>query len=119
MIHGPLYLLALPLYQLLKIMRAGGWERGVWATNYLTRLPRVYMRRAAGFGNSPGSYFLRRGGHSPDLALQRQVWPWVDDALAAYKGGLFPDADKAVKEVLEMLLRLRCVFLQEAAFLQP
>ena len=100
-------------------MRAGGWERGVWATNYLTRLPRVYMRRAAGFGNSPGSYFLRRGEHSPDLALQRQVWPWVDDALAAYKGGLFPDADKAGKKVLEMLLRLRCVFLQDAALLQP
>ena len=56
-IHGPLYLLALPLYQLLQIMRAGGWERGVWATNYLTRLPRVYMRRAAGFSNSPGVTF--------------------------------------------------------------
>ena len=62
---------------------------------------------------------MRRGGHSPDLALQRQVWPWVDDALAAYKGGLFPDADKAGKKVLEMLLRLRCVFLQDAALLQP
>ena len=43
----------------------------------------------------------------------------MDDALAAYKGGLFPDADKAGKKVLEMLLRLRCVFLQDAALLQP
>jgi hypothetical protein len=41
-------------------LRAGGWEHGAWATTYLARLPRHYMRVVAGFGSAKGTYFLRR-----------------------------------------------------------
>ena len=47
------------------------------------------------------------------------LWPWVDDAIAAYTAGLVPNPDQAGKHFLELLLRLRYVFLQDAAVLQP
>lgn len=99
-------------------MRAGGWERGVWATSYLARLPRLYMRVAAGFGSAAGSYYLKRGQEQAPVALTKMIWPWVDGALAEYADGHVPNPDTAGRHFLELLVRLRQVFLQDAAILQ-
>jgi hypothetical protein len=43
----------------------------------------------------------------------------VDAAVADYAAGGVPDPDLAGKEFLSLLQRLRYVFLQDAALLQP
>ena len=109
----------IPLLTSLQILRAGGWEHGAWATSYLARLPRHYMRAVAGFGSAKGTYFLRRSQESPPPALATKLWPWVDAAVADYAAGDVSDPDLAGKEFLSLLQRLRYVFLQDAALLQP
>jgi hypothetical protein len=59
----------------LQIQRAGGWEHGAWATSYLARLPRHYMRVVTGFGVAKGTYFLRRSQEPPPSALATKLWP--------------------------------------------
>jgi hypothetical protein len=85
----------------------------------LARLPRHYMRVVAGFGSAKGTYFLRRSQESPPPALAAKLWPWVDAAVADYEAGGVPNPDLAGKEFLSLLQRLRYVFLQDAALLQP
>jgi hypothetical protein len=85
----------------------------------LARLPRHYMRVVAGFGSAKGTYFLRRSQESPPPALAAKLWPWVDAAVADYEAGGVPNPDLAGKEFLFLLRRLRYVFLQDAALLQP
>ena len=77
------------------------------------------MRVVAGFGSAKGTYFLRRSQESPPPALAAKLWPWVDAAVADYAAGGVPDPDLAGKEFLSLLQRLRYVFLQDAALLQP
>jgi hypothetical protein len=85
----------------------------------LARLPRHYMRVVAGFGSAKGTYYLRRSQESPPPALAAKLWPWVDAAVADYASGGVPNPDLAGKEFLSLLQRLRYVFLQDAALLQP
>ena len=85
----------------------------------MARLPRHYMRVVAGFGSAKGTYFLRRSQETPPPALAAMLWPWVDAAVADYEAGRVPNPDLAGKEFLTLLQRLRYVFLQDAALLQP
>ncbi|KAJ5904866.1 short-chain dehydrogenase [Penicillium subrubescens] len=111
-----------------QIRRAGHWERGSMSTAYLARLPREYMRIAAGFPRTAGNYHLRRAAVLPPVALERRIWPWVDGWLARYdasivsgcsfaNGGL-DDCDIAGKQFLDLLAWLRITMLQDAAVLQ-
>ena len=77
------------------------------------------MRVVAGFGSAKGTYFLRRSQETPPPALAAKLWPWVDAAVADYEAGRVPNPDLAGKEFLSLLQRLRYVFLQDAALLQP
>jgi hypothetical protein len=77
------------------------------------------MRVVAGFGSAKGTYFLRRSQVTPPPALAAKLWPWVDAAVTNYAAGGVPDPDLAGKEFLSLLQRLRYVFLQDAALLQP
>jgi hypothetical protein len=99
------------LLTFLQILRAGEWEHGAWATFYLARLPRHYMRVVAGFGSAKGTYFLRRSQVIPSPALAAKLWPWVDAVVINYAAGGVPDPDLAGKEFLSLLQRLRYVFL--------
>jgi len=94
-----------------QIQRAGGWEHGAWATSYLARLPRHYIRVVAGFGSAKETYFLRRSQETPSPALAAKLWPWVNAAVADYAAGRVPNPDLAGKEFLSLLQRLRYVFL--------
>jgi hypothetical protein len=111
-----------------QIRRAGHWERGSMSTAYLSRLPREFMRVAAGFSRTAGNYHLRRAAVPPPAALERRIWPWVDSWLARYDasivsnrsfadGGL-DDCDIAGKQFLDLLTWLRITMLQDAAVLQ-
>jgi hypothetical protein len=111
-----------------QIRRAGHWERGSMSTAYLARLPREYMRVAAGFSRAAGNYHLHRAAVLPPAALERRIWPWVDGWLARYDasivssrsfadGGL-DDCDIAGKQFLDLLAWLRITMLQDAAVLQ-
>ena len=77
------------------------------------------MRVVAGFGSAKGTYFLRRSQETPPPALAAKLWPWVDAAVADYEAGRVPNPDLSGKEFLSLLQRLRYVFLQDAALLQP
>ena len=98
------------------------------STAYLSRLPREFMRVAAGFPRTAGNYHLQRAAVKPPAALTSQIWPWVDGWLARYDasivsghsfadGGL-DDCDIAGKQFLDLLAWLRTTMLQDAAILQ-
>lgn len=87
------------------------------ATHYLSRLPRAFMRAVAGFPQTPGNYYLKRGYAVPPDALVSKIWPWVDEALAMYERGDIKKVDLCGIEFLRLLKKLRVVFLQDAAVL--
>lgn len=113
---------------LTQISQAGRWNASVLCKAYLTHLPRQFMRIVAGFSGTAGDYFLTRAVHEPPVALQRQLWPWIEaweqrfEARARRKrwseGGL-DDDDLAGDGFLKLLRRLRVVLLQDLAALQP
>lgn len=37
------------------------------------------MRVVAGFSTSRGDYFLARAAHQPPHAIQKQLWPWIEE----------------------------------------
>ena len=113
---------------LAQISQAGRWNQSVLCQAYLMHLPRQFMRVVAGFSASPGDYFLARAAHEPPHALQRQLWPWVEEWEPRFEaracrrrwaeGGLDED-DLAADGFLKLMRRLRVVLLQDLAVLQP
>ncbi|KAJ0129218.1 hypothetical protein HZ326_27681, partial [Fusarium oxysporum f. sp. albedinis] len=77
---------------------------------------------------SPGDYFLARAAHEPPYALQKQLWPWIEEWEPRFEararrqcwaeGGL-DDDDLAADGFLKLMRRLRIVLLQDLAVLQP
>jgi hypothetical protein len=113
---------------LAQISQAGRWNQSVLCQAYLTHLPRQFMRIVAGFSASSGDYFLARAAHEPSPALQKQLWPWIEEWEPRFEaracrrcwaeGGLDED-DLAADGFLKLMRRLRVVLLQDLAVLQP
>jgi hypothetical protein len=113
---------------LTQISQAGRWNQSVLCHAYLTHLPRQFMRVVAGFSASGGNYFLARAAHEPPYALQKQLWPWIEEWEPRFEararrccwaeGGLDED-DLAADGFLKLMRRLRTVLLQDLAVLQP
>lgn len=113
---------------LAQISQAGRWNQSVLCQAYLTHLPRQFMRVVSGFSTSPGDYYLARAARDPPYALQRQLWPWVEEWEPRFEararrcrwadGGLDED-DLAADGFLKLMRRLRVVLLQDLAVLQP
>ena len=82
------------------------------ATHYLSRLPRAFMRAVAGFPQTPGNYYMKRGYAVPPDALVSKIWPWVDEALAMYERRDIK-VDLCGIEFLRLLKKLRVVFLPD------
>ena len=96
---------------------------------YLLGLPLKFIRCVAGFPKEPGQYHLPRATIEPPEALQREIYPFVEEwrrrfrARATRKkswaqGGLDED-DQAGHGFLTLLKRLRVIILQDLAILQP
>ncbi len=88
---------------------------------YLTTLPREFMRGIVDFEpDYPGAYFLPRETVIPPVALQRRVWPALDGWLAAHldrpEATEKVDLNRAAGAFLELLEKLRVVFLQARPF---
>ena len=73
------------------------------------------MRAVAGFSQTPGNYYLKRGYAVPPDALVLKIWPWVDEALAMYERGDIKKVDLCGIEFLRLLKKLRVVSLQDTA----
>lgn len=111
-----------------QISQAGRWAQSILVKAYLTHLPREFMRIVAGFTASAGDYFLARAAHEPPHALQKQLWPWIEEWEARFEararrcsweeGGLDED-DLAADGFLKLMRHLRVVLLQDLAVLQP
>jgi hypothetical protein len=90
---------------------------------YLTDLPRQFMRGMADFEPDYASnYFIPRETVKPPASLCRQVWPQLDRWRQAHLG--LPEASEVVEPnlaaggFLELLNKLRDVFLQDSVFLR-
>jgi hypothetical protein len=111
---------------LAQISQAGRWNQSVLCQAYLTHLPREFMRVVAGFSTSSGDYFLARAAHEPPYALQKQLWPWIEEWELRFEararrcswaqGGLDED-DLAADGFLKLVRHLRVVLLQDLAVL--
>jgi hypothetical protein len=102
-----------------QIRRGGRWNADQMTGCYLTTLPRGFMRGIADFDPEwPASYFLPREAVAPPAALLCQVWPDLDRWQAAHLERA--DATEQVAPnlaaggFLELLQRLRSVFLQDS-----
>jgi len=73
------------------------------------------MRAVAGFSQTPGNYYLKRGYAEPPDALVLKIWSWVHEALAMYERGDIKKVDLCGIEFLRLLKKLRVVSLQDAA----
>ena len=73
------------------------------------------MRAVAGFSPRAGSYDLKRARVAPSPSLVSMIWPWVDESLGRYSRREIPDADLCGISFLQLLQKLRVVFLQDAA----
>lgn len=87
---------------------------------YLTTLPREFMRGVADFDpDYRGSYFLPRAPTDLPRLLLEKVWPAADGWYAAHLQ--LPNASKNLEPnltggtFLELLLKLKTVFLQVSA----
>ena len=89
---------------------------------YLSRLPKKFMRTMAGFTSSGSGYFLPREQIKPPIALQRKLFPWVEDEEERMKGGKGKrparEQDLARLDHLELLKAAREVLLQDLAVLR-
>ena len=90
---------------------------------YLTDLPRQFMRGVADFEPDYASnYFVPRETIKPPPSLRRQVWPQLDRWREAHLD--LPGATEVVEPnlaaggFLELLDKLRDVFLQDSVFLR-
>jgi hypothetical protein len=84
---------------------------------YLITLPRAFMRGVADFDpDYAGSYFLSRETCLPPPSLLRRVWPDLNRWLAAHQSlsdaTEVVDTNRTARNFLELLARLRVVFLQ-------
>jgi hypothetical protein len=111
-----------------QIQRAGRWDSSSLINAYLTGLPVKFLRVAAGFHATQGSYYLRRAALLPPASLQLQIWPWLEGWEERFncrierkcwkEGGLGED-DLAGHNFVRLLKHLRVVLLQDLAVLQP
>jgi hypothetical protein len=86
------------------------------------------MRVITSFSWTAGDYFLARAVHEPPYALQKQLWPWVEEWEPRFEarawrcnwaqGGLDED-DLATDGFLKLVRHLRAVLLQDLTVLQP
>ena len=80
------------------------------------------MRTMAGFPSSGSGYFLPREQIKPSIALQRKLFPWVEDEEERMKGGKGKrparEQDLARLDHLELLKAVREVLLQDLAVLR-
>ena len=90
---------------------------------YLTDLPRQFMRGVADFEPDYASnYFVPRETVQPPPSLRRQVWPQLDRWREAHLD--LPGATEVVEPnlaaggFLELLDKLRDVFLQDSVFIR-
>ena len=64
----------------------GRWNQDVMTNVYLKVLPTEAVLGLAGFdAKRPESYRLKRALVDPPEALQKMIWPWVDDYLSAFE----------------------------------
>jgi hypothetical protein len=102
-----------------QIRRGGRWNADQMTGCYLTTLPRAFMRGIADFDPEwPTSYFLPREAVAPPATLLCQVWPDLDRWHAAHleQAGAIEQVEPnlAAGGFLELLQRLRSVFLQDS-----
>ncbi|KAF7125749.1 hypothetical protein CNMCM5793_002042 [Aspergillus hiratsukae] len=102
-----------------QIRRGGRWNADQMTGCYLTTLPRAFMRGIADFDPDwSSSYYLPREAVCPPPALLNRVWPDLDRWQAAHLERA--DATERVEPnlaaggFLELLQRLRVVFLQDS-----
>lgn len=100
----------------------GGWdEGGSFRHCYERTLPIDALLGVASFNATrPESYNLPRDSLDPPQALMAQIFPWVDEELAALDARFARDArcqDFALRNFLGVLRWFRTVLLQDAALL--
>jgi hypothetical protein len=69
-----------------QIGRAGRWEHSVMTNAYLSSLPIKFLRKIAGFSVQGGDYFLGRARITPPMALQLQIFPWLERWELKFRG---------------------------------
>jgi hypothetical protein len=106
-----------------QIRRGGRWNSDQMTGCYLTDLPRQFMRGMADFEpDYASSYFIPRDTIRPPPSLRRQVWPQLDRWRQAHLD--LPGASEVVEPnlaaggFLELLDKLRDVFLQDSVFVR-
>lgn len=111
------------LLNIAQIRRGRRWNSDQMTGCYLTDLPQQFMRGMADFEPDYASnYFIPRDTVKPPSSLRRRVWPQLDRWRQAHldlPGAVdIVEPNLAAGGFLELLDKLRDVFLQDSVFLQ-
>ncbi len=106
-----------------QIRRGGRWNSDQMTGCYLTDLPRQFMRGMADFEPDYASnYFVPRETIKPLPSLRRRMWPqlnrWREAHLDLPGASEAVDPNLAAGGFLELLDKLRDVFLQDSVFIR-
>jgi hypothetical protein len=96
----------------------GNWDPGTFEAVYSAKMPLQALRGAAGFGIEKGRHWSARQHCIPPDPLQEQIFPFVEDQLAAVRESSVDPKDLITAlQFLTHLKQLRRVILQDAALL--
>ena len=118
-----------------QMRRLGRWDHSRMTQHYSTGLPRQGARMLAGHGPEPGmymhfflfpytiaygtgNYFLERECLSPPEALQKLIFPLVEQTDAANQANGLNLQDIAQRSFMELLRWFRVIILQDVVFIR-
>ncbi|KAE8237953.1 hypothetical protein A4X06_0g9048, partial [Tilletia controversa] len=101
------------------IKQHGRWATDVCTERYMTDASLPPVRVLAGFHKDGGDYWLPRTLLEPPSNLASLLFPWADTWRPSLAGRAPAHEDKTAGLFLDLIVHLRTVLLQDAAFLQP
>ena len=100
-----------------ELRRLGHWDSSRMAKHYSSGVSREAAREMAGHKKGEGGYYLSRECLVPPTALQRLVFPRLEESLEYIDSFEPKDRDKAAQAFLLTLQWFRVVLLQDAVIL--
>lgn len=103
------------------IRQIGNWQTTVRDLAYSTKLPLATMRKAAAYDLCGGAVFCPREQPQPEEELQRQIFPFLENAFDNVERARENAVEKSAGYLstaigfLSCLKRLRAIILQDAA----
>jgi hypothetical protein len=97
------------------LRRLGNWDPKMQEARYSTKLPMKIIRSRAGFQKANGLHYNPRVSLIPSENLQKQIFPWLDEAKEKFYSNPLHKERPTAHHFLDFMSKLRIIILQDAA----